>query len=52
METKKANAKIAAPIVKNQASAKVAALIATNAAAMNAYYAVTESEADSYKVMQ
>lgn len=52
METQKANAKIAAPIVKNKASAKVAALLKTNQAAMDAYYEVTKSEADSFKVMQ
>lgn len=52
METNKAKAKIAAPIVKNQAEAKKTALLDTNKAAMDAYYEVTKSEADSYKVMQ
>lgn len=52
METNKAKAKIAAPIVKNDAMAAKTALIATNKAAMDAYYEVTKSEADSYAVMQ
>ena len=52
METKMKSAKIAAPIVENQATAKKNALVATNKAAMDAYYDVTKAEADSYKVMQ
>jgi hypothetical protein len=51
MDTNKAKAKIAAPIVKNEAEATRTALIDTNKAAMDAYYEVTKSEADAYKVM-
>ena len=52
MDTKMANAEVAAPIVKNKAEAKVGALLKTNEAKMEAYFDVTKSEADSYKIMK
>lgn len=45
------NAKVAAPIVVNQAKAAINALKDTNQASIDAYVEVTKSEADSYKVM-
>ena len=43
------NAKVAAPIVVNQAKAKINALKDTNQAAIDAYVDVTKSESDAYK---
>ena len=45
-------AKIAAPVVVNNAEAKVNATITTNLASMKAYLLVTQSEADSYAAMK
>ena len=52
METLIKQAMIAAPIVVNQANATVNALLNTNQAKMEAYYAVTKSEAQGYKLMK
>lgn len=52
MNTQMQNAEVAAPIVVNKAKAAINALKDTNKATMDAYVAVTKSEADSYKVMQ
>ena len=52
MQTQVSQAKIAAPVVVNNAEAKVNATVTTNLAQMKAYLLVTQSEADAYKEMQ
>ena len=44
-------AKIAAPIVVNNAEAKVNSTLETNLAQMESYLKITESEASAYKDM-
>ena len=51
MKTNMQNAKVAAPIIVNQAKAKINALKDNNEAAINAYVSVTTSEANAYKSM-
>lgn len=45
-------AKIAAPIVINNAEAKVNSTLETNLAQMESYLMITESEATAYKIMK
>lgn len=52
MQTQVSQAKIAAPVVVNNAEAKVNATVTTNLAQMRAYLLVTESEADAYMAMK
>lgn len=52
MATKVSQAKIAAPIVINNAEAKVNATLATNLAQAQSYLAVTKSESNAYKLMK
>lgn len=52
MQTQINQAKIAAPVVVNNAEAKVNATVTTNQAQMEAYLKVTQSEALAYKSMK
>ena len=52
MNTQVSQARIAAPVVINNAEAKVNSTLAQNLAQNEAYLQVTESEADAYKVMK
>lgn len=52
MQTQINQAKIAAPVVINNAEAKVNATVTTNLAQMKAYYEVTKSEGLAYKSMK
>lgn len=52
METQVRQAKIAAPIVVNNALAKVNSTLETNLAQMESYLLITESEASAYQLMK
>jgi len=52
METQVRQARIAAPIVVNNAEAKVNSTLETNLAHMESYLLVTESEATAYQFMK
>lgn len=49
METQVRQARIAAPIVVNNAEARVNSTLETNLAHMESYLMITESEATAYK---
>ena len=52
METQVRQARIAAPIVVNNAEARVNSTLETNLAHMESYLMITESEATAYKQMK
>ena len=52
METQVRQARIAAPIVVNNAEAKVNSTLETNLAQMESYLLVTEAEASAYAFMK
>ena len=52
MNTQVSQARIAAPVVINNAEAQVNSTLATNLAQMQSFYEVTKSEATAYKLMK
>lgn len=52
MQTQENQARIAAPVVINNAEAKVNATLETNKAAMESFYKVSVTEAEGYAVMK